>query len=209
MPPKIYDISVDIRKGMHTFPGDPRFKSRQLKTVENDRYRLHQISLGNHTGTHVDAPAHFLEDGATVSELPLEILNGRVRVIEIHNKMKVDVPELSNLVLVDDFRVLFKTRNSLFWRSKKSFQRKYVYMTLGASMYLVENGIKLIGFDYLSVEEYGNTDFPVHRYLLGNDVILVEGLNLSEVDEGDYEMSCLPLKLADMDAAPARVILRK
>ncbi len=209
MSSRIYDISVDVRMGMHTFPGDPRFKSRQLKTLENDQYQLHQISLGNHTGTHVDAPSHFLKDGATVSELPLEILNGRVRVVEIHDKTKVDVSELTNLVRVDDFRILFKTRNSLFWGSKKNFQRKYIYLTLEASIYLVENGIKLIGFDYLSVEEYGNTEFPVHRYLLGNEVILIEGLNLSEVEEGDYEMSCLPLKLSDMDGAPARVILRK
>jgi arylformamidase len=209
MPPKIYDISVDISIGMHTHPGDPKFRSRQIADFEDEKYRLYKISLGNHTGTHVDAPAHFVKDGATVTELPLEMLNGRVRVVQIHNKKKVDFAELSKLVLVDDFRILFKTRNSLLWGSKKTFQRKHVYLTLEASKYLVENGIKLIGFDYLSVEEFGNTEYPVHRYLLGNQVILIEGLNLSEVEEGDYEMSCLPLKLKGFDGAPARVILRR
>jgi arylformamidase len=167
------------------------------------------MSLCNHAGTHVDAPAHFIKDGATIEEIPLEIMNGRVRVVEIYNKRHVDVDELSKLVRVDDFRILFKTRNSLLWKSRKTFQRKHIYLTLQASRYLVENGIKLVGFDYLSVEEFGNTEYPVHRYLLGNQVVLIEGLNLSEVEEGDYEMSCLPLRLSGMDGAPARVILRK
>jgi arylformamidase len=209
MPSKIYDISVDIKSGMHTFPGDPRFRSRQMKSTENDGYSLFKMSLCNHAGTHVDAPAHFVKDGATIDEIPLEILNGRIRVVEIYNKKHVDVDELTKFVLVDDFRILFKTRNSLLWQSKRTFQRKHIYLTLQAAKYLVENGIKLIGFDYLSVEQFGNSEYPVHRYLLGNQVVIVEGLNLSEVEEGDYEMSCLPLKLSGMDGAPARVILRK
>ena len=194
---------------MHTYPGDARFRSRKLKSVEKDGFEIHRIVLGNHTGTHVDAPAHFVKDGASVTELPLEMLNGRVRVVEIHNKEKVDVAELRNLVLVEDFRILLKTRNSLLWKSKRRYQKKHLYLTLDAAKYLVENGIKLIGFDYLSIERHGDMEFPVHRYLLGNQIIIVEGLNLSEVEEGDYEMSCLPIKLADLDGAPARVILRK
>ncbi len=111
---------------MLTYPGDARFRSRQLKSVENDGYEIHRIVLGNHTGTHVDAPAHFVKDGATVEELPLEMLNGRVRVKEIHNKEKVDVMELRNLVLVEDFRILLKTRNSLLWKSRRRFQKKHM-----------------------------------------------------------------------------------
>jgi arylformamidase len=209
MAAKIYDISVDIQVGMPTYPGDAKFKSRKLKSVESDGYEIHRLSLGNHTGTHVDAPAHFIQDGATITELPLDILNGRVRVIEIQNKYQVGLTEVQNLKLDNDFRILFKTRNSSLWKTRKRFQKNYVYLTLDAAKYLAENDIKLIGFDYLSVEKFGDSEHPVHRYLLGNQVIILEGLNLSEVEEGEYEMCCLPMKLTGLDAAPARVILRK
>lgn len=209
MPAKIYDISVDIQMNMPTYPGDAKYKSRKLKSVEQDGYEIHRLTLGNHTGTHVDAPAHFIQDGATVTELPLDILNGRTRVVEIHDKEKVGLEELQNLKLDNDYRILLKTRNSSLWKSKKRFQKNYVYLTLDAAKYLAENDIKLIGFDYLSLEKFGDSEHPVHRYLLGNHVIILEGLNLSNVEEGEYEMFCLPLKLTGLDGAPARVILRK
>lgn len=209
MAAKIYDISVDIQTGMPTYPGDAKFKSLKLKSVDQDGYEIHRLTLGNHTGTHVDAPAHFIQDGATVTELPLDILNGRTRVVEIHDKEKVSLEELQNVKLDNDFRILIKTRNSSLWKSKKRFQKKYVYLTLDAAKYLADNDIKLIGFDYLSLEKFGDSEHPVHRYLLGNQVIILEGLNLSNIEEGDYEMFCLPLKLAGLDGAPARVILRK
>jgi arylformamidase len=164
--------------------------------------------LSNHTGTHVDAPSHFIAGGATITDLPLEQMNGRVRVVAIPGGEKIDVPQLQQLVLMDDFRVLFKTRNSLLWSSRKKYKKDHIYMTPEAATYLVENGIKLVGFDYLSIDRFGAEDFPVHKILLGNQVILVESLNLAEIDEGSYEMSCLPLKLTGLDAAPARVILR-
>ncbi len=209
MPAKIYDISVDIQKGMPTYPGDPKYKSRKLKSVEHDGYEIHRLTLGNHTGTHVDAPAHFVEGGATITELPLDILTGRVRVVEIVDKEKVGLQEIQNLQLENDFRILLKTRNSSLWKKKKRFQKNYVYLTLDAAQYFAENDIKLIGFDYLSLEKFGDSNHPVHRYLLGNQVIIVEGLNLSEVEPGEYEMSCLPMKLTGLDGAPARVILRR
>jgi arylformamidase len=209
MPAKIYDISVDIQMGMPTYPGDAKFKSRKLKSVEKDGYEIHRLSLGNHTGTHVDAPAHFIQNGATITELPLDILNGRVRVVEILDKEKVGLEAVKELQLQNDFRILFKTRNSSLWKSRKRFQKNYVYLTLDAAKYLAENDIKLIGFDYLSLEKFGDSEHPVHRYLLGNQVIILEGLNLLEVEEGEYEMCCLPMKLAGLDGAPARVILRK
>ena len=209
MPAKIYDISVDIQKGMPTYSGDPKYKSRKLKSVEQDGYEIHRLTLGNHTGTHVDAPAHFIQGGATISELPLDILTGQVRVVEIIDKEKVGLQEIQNLQLENDFRILLKTRNSSLWKNKKRFQKNYVYLTLDAAQYLAENDIKLNGFDYLSLEKFGDSNHPVHRYLLGNQVIIVEGLNLSEVDPGEYEMSCLPMKLTGLDGAPARVILRR
>jgi arylformamidase len=209
MAQKIYDISVDLRTRMHVYPGDPRFRSKQVKSIGKDGYELHKLLLGNHSGTHVDAPAHFIEGGKRITDLPLELLIGRVRVVEIHGAEKVDVPELQKITLVDDFRILFKTRNSLLWKARKRFKKDYIYLTLNAAMFLAENGIKLIGFDYLSIERYGEKEHPVHQFLLDNEIVIVEGLNLAEVEEGDYEMACLPLKLKGLDAAPARVILRK
>lgn len=207
---KIYDVSVGIESGMHTVPGDPRFRSRMVNSLEKgDPYSLYRFAIGNHAGTHVDAPAHFIPNGPSVSDLSLEVMNGRVRVIEIHHKEKVDLPELRQLVVVDDFRVIFKTRNSLTWRSYKKFRKDYVYLTDEAAKFLVEDGIKLVGFDYLSVDRYGDEQFPVHKTLLQNGVVIVEGLNLAEVEEGEYEMSCLPLLLSGMDGAPARVVLKK
>ena len=208
MPGKIYDISVAIRKGMPSFPKDPRFRSRQTKTVDRDGYCLHRILMSDHTGTHVDAPSHFIEGGPSVSDLSLELMNGRVRVVEIHSTEKIDVSELQQGALVDDFRVLFKTKNSLLWSSRKKFKKDHIYMTPEAAKYLVESGVKLIGFDYLSIDRFGDGSYPVHKILLGSQVILIESLNLAEVDAGSYEMFCLPLKLTGLDAAPARVILR-
>lgn len=206
---KIYDVSVELNSKMHVYPGDPRFRSRQMKELDKDSYQLFKIMMGNHAGTHVDAPAHFLKDGASVDELPLELMNGRARVVEIHNNEKVDVPELERLMLADDFRLLFKTRNSLIWKSRKKFKKNYIYLTEDGASYLADNGIKLIGFDYLSIDQFGSLSHPAHKILLGNGVILIEGLNLAEVEEGHYELSCLPLRLTGLDAAPARVILKR
>jgi len=207
---KIYDISVDFYPGMQIYPGDPRFRSKSVRSLENgEPFGLSKIMMSNHTGTHVDAPSHFIPGGTTITDLPLEIMNGRVRVVKIRHKEKIDVPELQQLTFMNDVRILFKTRNSQLWTSHKYFSKKYIYVAADAARYLIDQGIKLIGFDYHSVERFGDELYPVHKALLQNQVVLIEGLNLAQVDEGHYEMSCLPLKLKGMDAAPARVILKK
>ena len=207
---KLYDISVNIHPRMQVYPGDPRFRSKILRSLQSgDPYGLSKIMMSNHTGTHVDAPSHFIPGGMTVTDIPLETLNGRVRVVQIRNREKIDVPELKQLTFMNDVRILFKTRNSQLWTDHKYFSKKYIFMTPEAAQYLVSEGIKLIGFDYHSVERFGDESFAIHKTLLENEIVLVEGLNLTEVDEGAYEMYCLPLKLKDMDGAPARVILKK
>jgi len=208
MAQKIYDLTIPIEMGMPTYPGDPRYRTRQLKSIEKDGFALYKVMMGDHTGTHVDAPCHFIPGGITVSDLPLEMLNGRARVIEIHNPEKVDAPELQELLHHDNFRVLFKTRNSLLWRNGRKFKKNFIYITAAAAQLIVDSGIKLVGFDYLSVDRFGDETHPVHDILLRNQVIIVEGLNLAEVDEGSYDLNCLPLKLQGLDAAPARVILK-
>jgi arylformamidase len=207
---KIYDVSVAIHPKMQAYPGDPRFRAKSLKSLEKgDPYSLSKIMMSNHTGTHVDAPSHMIPAGLSVTELPLDVMNGRSRVVHIHHREKIDVPELKQLILMDDFRILFKTRNSLLWSNHKYFSKKYIYLTEDGARFLIDNGIKLIGFDYHSVERYGENNYPVHKILLENQIVLIEGLNLAEVDDGEYELSCLPLPLKGMDAAPARVILKQ
>ena len=207
---KLYDISLDIHAAMHVYPGDPKFHSSNVKSIENgDLFECSRISLSNHTGTHVDAPSHFVKGGMTITDIPVEVMNGRVRVVEISDTEKVDVSELQQLVRMDDFRILFKTKNSLVWNSHKHFYKDHVYLTPEAARYLSENGIKLVGFDYLSVDRHGDDSYPAHRALLENQVVIVEGLNLSEVEQGEYDFICLPLRLKGLDAAPARALLKK
>jgi arylformamidase len=207
---KIYDVSVQIHPRMQVYPGDPRFRVKEIKSLEKgDAFSLSKIMMSNHTGTHVDAPSHLFPGAGTVTDLPLEVMNGRARVIQIHHREKIDVPDLKQLVLMEDFRILFKTRNSLLWSNHKYFSKKYIYITPDAARYLIDNGIKLVGFDYHSVEQFGINDLPVHKILLKNQIVLIEGLNLAEVEPGEYELSCLPLPLKGMDAAPARVILKQ
>ena len=207
---RFYDVSVDIHARMQVYPGDPRFRSKSIRSVEKgDAYSLSKIMMSNHIGTHVDAPSHLIAGGVTVTDLPLEMMNGRCRVVQIRNKEKIEIGELKQLTLLNDFRILFKTRNSQLWSNHKYFSKKYIYMTADAAQYLVDEGIKVVGFDYHSVDRYGDETFPAHRMLLTNQIVLIEGLDLSQIDEGQYELSCLPLRLKGMDAAPARVILKK
>jgi arylformamidase len=207
---KFYDISVDLHSRMQVYPGDPRFRSKQIRSLQNgDPFALSKIMMSNHAGTHVDAPSHFVEGGPSITDLPLELMNGRTRVVQIRHREKIDVAELQQLTFMNDIRILLKTRNSHLWTNHKYFSKKYIYMTRDAARYLIDQGIKLVGFDYHSVERFGDESYPVHKVLLENQILLVEGLNLAQIDEGHYEMSCLPLKLKDMDAAPARVILKK
>lgn len=179
--------------------------------------RIHDVTVplapgetpkpGDHTGTHVDAPSHFLPGGATVDQLPLEILLGKARVVEVPARERVDRGALEALDLRDDLRVLLKTRLS-GQLLKGGHQQDHVYLSEDAALYLAQAGIKLVGFDYLSVDRFGSADFAAHHALLGHGVIVLEGLDLSAVEPGEYEMACLPLRIAGGDGAPARVVLR-
>jgi arylformamidase len=166
-----------------------------------------RYTLSSHGGTHVDAPAQFMASGATVDQLPLEILLGKARVIEVLARERVDRSHLEPLDLRDDLRVLLKTRLT-GQAARPSHGHERAYLSEDAALYLVQAGIKLVGFDYLSVDRTGSADYPAHRALLGAGVILVEGLDLSEIEPGEYEMACLPLRVAGGHAAPARVVLR-
>ena len=205
--PRVYDITVPFAPGIPTSPGDPPFEVEPVATLGTGPFRLSRLSLTTHAGTHVDAPAPFTEGGATIDQLALEILVGKARVVEIVARERIDRSDLEAQDLRDDLRVLLKTRMS-GQMQRSEFQADHVYLTKDAAHYLAQAGLKLVGFDYLSVDRHGSVDFPTHAALLGAGVVLVEGLDLSEVEPGEYDMTCLPLRVAGGDGAPARVILR-
>jgi arylformamidase len=207
---KIIDVTVPLSAAVPTFPGDPRFHMEFAHRItEGEPYNVARISMGAHSATHVDAPYHFLADGATVDKLPLEILIGKCRVVDMTGAdSRIDKTDLEKVDLRDDIRVLFKTRMSGQLR-KPDFQEDFVYITPEAARYLVQSGIKLVGIDYLSVEKFGSQDFAAHHALLGAGVVVIEGLDLSEVEAGEYDLTCLPMLIAGADGAPARCVLRK
>jgi len=165
-----------------------------------------------HSGTHVDAPAHFIEGGAKVDSLPLESLLGQAEVVEVPEDVGVINRNfvVANCVKQSQ-RILFKTSNSAFWSNLQTgFREDYVYIDPDAAGWLVESGIKLVGIDYLSVEQFKSDSFQTHQVFLSNGVVILEGLDLRQVPGGVYELMCLPLKIAggSGDGAPARVVLR-
>jgi arylformamidase len=164
--------------------------------------------MSAHAGTHVDAPRHFFDGAAGVDLLPLEMLIGRVRVVEIRARKGIGPDELSEINLSEDVRVLIKTVNSRLWGSPE-FNPEYVGVTEAGAKHLIGQGIKVLGVDYLSVEQFKNPGAPAHHVLLGGGTIVIEGLNLRDVDPGVYEMYCLPLRIVGADGAPARVVLRQ
>jgi arylformamidase len=204
---RIHDVTVPLVPGMLAYPGDPPFALEPVQRIGEGPYALSRLVLTTHSGTHVDAPAHFLAGGLTVDQLPLEILLGKARVAEVSSRDRVERADLEALDLRDDLRVLLKTRMS-GQMLKAAYQEDHVYLSEDAAQYLAQAGIKLLGFDYLSIDRGGSADFAAHHALLGAGVLVIEGLDLSEVEPGEYDMACLPLRVGGGDAAPARVVLR-
>jgi arylformamidase len=204
----LYDVTLPVSSALPVYPGDPVIELTPIaQCAWGDAANVTRIVLSSHTGTHIDAPRHFFDTGATVDHLDLHVLIGPARV--------VDVPCISHITVADlqahDFagatRVLFKTPNASLW-DRPGFQTSYHALTPGAAAWLVSCGVRLVGVDYLSVDAFEAQDFPVHRCLLQAGVVIVEGLDLRAVPPGDYELYALPLLLQDGDGAPARVLLR-
>jgi len=207
---KTYDVTLTISPDMTTWPGDPPvILERARKIEEGANANVSRLDMGVHTGTHVDAPYHFFMDGKGVDQLDLDILTGPVLVFEFGEQVDViDAEALNTLdIPVGTQRVLFKTRNSQQWANQeKGFQPGFVGVNLDGANYLVERGIRLVGIDYLSVSPYKKSR-PTHEALLGVEMVIIEGLDLSKVPAGIYQLYCLPIKLKGADGAPARVIL--
>jgi arylformamidase len=203
----IYDVTVPLTSELPVYPGDPPFEIEAIQRAGEDAFGLSRMSLGTHTGTHVDAPAHFVPGGTTIDALAPEILMGKTRVVEILARERIEREDLEDQDLRDDLRILLKTRMS-GQMTKPRYQEDHLYVSADAAAYVAQAGLKLIGFDYLSIDRPGAADFPAHRALLEAGVVIVEGIDLSEVPPGEYDMTCLPLRVAGGDGAPARVILK-
>lgn len=209
---KIYDVSVPISGGTPVYEGDPAVDIElKLSMSAGDPANVSQVCMGVHTGTHVDAPNHFIEGTKRIVDLDLGKLIGPCRVVELDESVRAVGPEhVPDLEGVE--RVLFKTRNSSFWGdAADGFRKDFTYITPEAARMLVGKGVKLVGIDYLSVEAFDAETPETHITLLASEAVILEGLDLREVPAGDYELICLPLKIdgGAGDGAPARTVLRE
>ena len=206
--PSIYDISVPIINDGLVYPGNPPIGiSPQQEISKGAGANVSLLSLGSHTGTHVDAPKHFFDDGVGVDALALDVLMGPAVLIVVDDTvMAVGEKELRLHELKKHSRVLIRTRNSGFIRGRE-FVKDYTYLAPDGAAYLVSLGVKLVGVDYLSVEQFHSGHHRTHRTLLENGVIIVEGLDLSGPAMGPYDLRVLPLRLVGLDGAPARAVL--
>jgi arylformamidase len=197
---------------MPVWPGDPGIKVERVASIgPKKNFNVSRLQLGAHTLTHVDAPYHVIDGGPTVDRLPLDALIGPAVVVEPRPQGDlITATDLGQLGIRNAERILIKTRNSELWLGGPYvFEREFVALTLDAARWLVSKGVKLVGVDYLSVETFNAPEPVVHRTLLQNGVVIVEGLNLSRVPEGRYQLICLPLKVQGADGAPARAVLAR
>jgi arylformamidase len=205
---KIYDISLSISPHVPAWPGD-RFVLHKVEEIaKGDICNKSLLEIGSHIATHIDAPYHFERDGMTIDQIPLGALVGPARVVSFPEAETIGRKEMESISLSGVERVLFKTRNSSLWE-ETGFHEDYVYLTPEACRVLADAGIRLVGVDYLSIEKYGVEDFEGHHILLSKNIPILEGLDLSEVKPGDYELVALPLKIVGGDGSPARAILRQ
>ena len=207
---KYIDISLPVTPDMHHWPGSQKvkiFKNHDLEV--GDAATDSSIYMNLHTGTHVDAPSHFIHHGNAIDEVPLDVMLGTVSIVKIPDTVKeitadilssIDIPENTE-------RLLLHTANSGIWKENDSqFYEDFTALVKDGAEWLVDKGIKLVGIDYLSIQRF--TDGPeVHQILLSSNVVVIEGLDLSDVEAGLYQLYCMPLKLQGLEAAPARVLL--
>ena len=202
------DISMPLFGGMPAFPGDPEFGIAPVRRLDRgDDYSLSTLSLGSHTGTHVDAPSHFVAGATTIDEIDLAALNGPCEVVEIPDTRSTIGPEDVGEISAGVDRILFRTANSARWAERLRFFRDYVALTLPAAQRLRERRVRLVGIDALSVDNDPTGRFPVHRELLGHGILVLEGLLLDGAPPGGYRLECLPIRLREGDGATARALL--
>jgi len=208
---EIIDCSIPLSAKTPVFPGDESFSlNRVAEFSARDDVELSHFSASTHSGTHIDAPAHFIPGGKKLNEIPIERLVGKVRVVEIFDSECITLDSLQKYDLQNSRRIFFKTRNSQLWHTHPhEFIQDFVYLGEDAARYLAGLELFMVGIDYLSIDSAESENYPAHILLLEKEILIVEGLNLSEVSTGTYDLVCAPLKIENAEAAPARVLLLK
>ncbi len=206
---RIYDLSMPIHPGMMTWPGDPLVTLEEVASLEAQGARVSRLSLGTHTGTHLDAPRHLLPDGAGVDAWGWEALLGPARVVHLPRVQRITDQHLHDAGIYPPItRVLLRTSNSDRGLLRRpTFVEDYAALDTSAAHHLVAYGVRLVGIDALSVDPSEEDAGPAHRILLRESVAVLEGLDLADVPTGDYWLCCLPLPLAGTDGAPVRAVL--
>ncbi len=205
---KYFDVTVPLKSGMMHWPGDPEINIYKVASFENgDGVNISGMNLGLHTGTHMDAPFHFINGGKDIASVSPEILIGPARVIYIKHQEYIGIDELKEHKILPGERILFRTKNSDREWFNNEFSSDYVYLNKDGAEYLVSLKIKIAGIDYLSIAEFKKGSL-VHRILLKSGIWIIEGLYLSNVPEGHCEIYALPLRIPGADGSPLRVILK-
>jgi len=203
------DITVPVYNGLVHWPGDPAFDGqRKADMSRGDVCNLTKLSMSAHTGTHMDAPLHFVRDGATMDALPIDAVVGQARVIKIDDPAAVQPAELEKYDLQPGERILIKTRNSDRAWHEEPFDEDFVHISAAGGQYLVDRQVRTVGVDYLSIGGYKTDGVECHQIMLGAGIWVIEGLDLSAIAPGKYELACLPMRLRDAEGAPARAIVR-
>lgn len=203
------DVSAELGPHTPSWPGDPRFERELLASHDADGVEVSALRMSLHTGTHIDAPAHYVADGPRLGDLPFDATMGPCVVIDAGGVERIDAAWLENLPFAEGERVLFRTANSTRrLLHHPQFTADYVHLTPDAAQFLVERHARCVGIDYLSIGGNGDDGVETHRILLSSGVWIIEGLDLSGIDPGAYELLCLPLNIPDGEAAPARALLR-
>jgi arylformamidase len=206
---KYLDVTVPIHPGMAVYQGSPEVSFENAFSIKRrDPYNITGISMSSHTGTHIDCPAHFFQNGKTLDDLSFDILIGPAKVINLQNCKSINRKVLESVDLSGVERILFKTDHSMLRDRYTRFRSNYVHFEVDACGYMVQRGIKLVGIDSFSVDAFDSQDYMCHKVLLGAGVVVIEMVDLKEIEPGDYVMHCLPLKILKGDGAPARVILQ-
>jgi len=207
----LIDITLTLSENLPTWPGDPKIKLSKLSRIQDGAdANVTAISMAVHAGTHIDAPHHFIDEGYSVEDIPLDLMVGPATVIELPVQETITRKDLEQAdIPAHSKRLLLKTPNSKLWEEKNyEFKEDFIALGQDAAELLVERGVVLVGVDYLSVAPFSKP-MPTHQTLLNAGVLIIESLNLSRVEAGDYSLLCLPLKIAGSDGAPARVLLMR
>jgi arylformamidase len=206
---KWMDVTFPIRSGMVHWPTDSDIKVERVVDMEKGAVcNVSKLTLGAHTGTHMDGLLHFIRDGKPLDQMPVDVGIGPARVIEIKDKESIKVKDLLTHKIKAGERILFKTINTKKSWKTDAFDENFVYISEEAGKYLAKQKILMVGIDYLSVGGFFKDGRETHVALLGNGIWIVEGLDLSKIKPGRYDMICLPIKVLNSDGAPARALLR-